>query len=261
MPAWNDRAGGAFEEPYAGRASLPMIVRIGTAGWSIPAAFAKEFPAQGTHLERYAARFSAVEINSSFYRPHRPATYARWAASVGADFRFAVKLPKVITHERRLVDIDAPLDRFVTEIAALGPKLGPVLVQLPPSLAFSSPIAEAFFTRMRDRLDGSLVCEPRHPSWFSAEAGALLVRQRVARVAADPAPVPEAAEPGGWSGLAYFRLHGAPRIYWSEYGPAAVTAHAAAIAARTAALDAWVIYDNTASGAAMADALRLHAFF
>ncbi|HMI20436.1 MAG TPA: DUF72 domain-containing protein [Sphingomonas sp.] len=238
-----------------------MIVRIGTAGWSIPAAFAAHFPTQGTNLERYAACFSAVEINSSFYRPHRPATYARWAASVGPDFRFAVKLPKAITHERRLVDIDDPLDRFVAEIAALGPKLGPVLVQLPPSLAFSAPIAETFFVRVRDRLAGSLACEPRHPSWFSAEADALLVHHRIARVAADPAPVPKAAEPGGWSGLAYFRLHGAPRIYWSEYGPGAVVAHAATVKARTAASEVWTIYDNTASGAATRDAVRLRAFF
>ena len=238
-----------------------MIVRIGTAGWSIPAAYAEHFPGEGTHLERYAARFSAVEINSSFYRPHRPATYARWAASVGPDFRFAVKLPKAITHERRLIDIGDPLDRFMTEIAALGPKLGPVLVQLPPSLVFSAPVAEAFFARMRNRLEGSIVCEPRHASWFSAEAEALLIRHRIARVAADPAPVPEAATPGGWAGLAYFRLHGAPRIYWSEYGPSGVAAHAAALTARTAASAVWTIYDNTAAGAALGDALRLRRFF
>ena len=236
-----------------------MIVRIGTAGWSIPAAFAAHFPIQGTLLERYAARFSAVEINSSFYRPHRPATYARWAASVGPDFRFAVKLPKAITHERRLIDIEAPLDRFAAEIGALGAKLGPVLVQLPPSLAFDASVAEAFFAQLHDRLPGPIVCEPRHASWFSDEAEALLVGHRVARVAADPAPVPTAAEPGGWPGLAYFRLHGAPRIYWSEYGPGAVAAHAAAISARTAASELWTIYDNTASGAATGDALRLHA--
>ena len=238
-----------------------MIVRIGTAGWSVTAALAAHFPARGTHLERYAARFSAVEINSSFYRPHRPATYARWAASVGPDFRFAVKLPKAITHERRLVDIDTLLDRFAAEIGALGPKLGPVLVQLPPSLAFSAPVAEAFLARLRRRVDGPLVCEPRHASWFSAEANAMLAHHRVARVAADPAPVPAAAQPGGWPALVYFRLHGAPRIYWSEYGPVAVTAHAAAIGARTAASEVWTVYDNTASGAAIGDALRLRALF
>ncbi len=238
-----------------------MIVRIGTAGWSIPTAFADRFPAEGTHLERYAACFSAAEINSSFYRPHRPATYARWAASVGPDFRFAVKLPKTITHTARLIEIDDPLDRFVSEIAALGPKLGPVLVQMPPSLAFSAPVAEHFFARMRDRLAGPIVCEPRHASWFSAEAEAMLVRHRVARVAADPASVPGAEAPGGWPGLAYFRLHGAPRVYWSDYGAGAVAAHAAAISARTGAAEIWTIYENTASGAATGDALRLRWLF
>src|ERR1700735_1262435 len=87
-------------------------IRIGTAGWSIPKYCAGEFPVGGSGLERYAARFNCTEINSSFYRPHRRTTYERWAHSVPAGFRFAVKLPKAITHERRLNDIDGPLDRF-----------------------------------------------------------------------------------------------------------------------------------------------------
>ena len=80
------------------------------------------------------AALPAVEINSSFYRPHRPSTYARWAAETPEGFPFAVKLPKEITHKRRLVDVAEPLDRFLAETAALGPKRGPLLVQLPPSL-------------------------------------------------------------------------------------------------------------------------------
>ena len=70
---------------------------IGTAGWSIPAQHATAFPSSGSHLDRYSHRFLAVEINSSFYRPHRPGTYQRWAATVPAAFRFAVKMPKIIT--------------------------------------------------------------------------------------------------------------------------------------------------------------------
>jgi uncharacterized protein YecE (DUF72 family) len=237
-----------------------MIVRIGTAGWSLPAAFAADFPGQGPHLERYAARFSAVEINSSFHRPHRPATYARWAASVGPDFRFAVKLPKTITHDRRLIAIDEPLDRFATEVGALGAKLGPLLVQLPPSLSFVDSVADFFFARLRGRLDRPVVCEPRHPSWFSPEADELFVRHRVARVAADPAPVPEAAVPGGWRDLVYYRMHGSPRTYWSAYNAHAVEAQAAAILADNPPSEAWTIYDNTASGAATGDALRLSVF-
>ena len=79
-------------------------IRVGCAGWSIPREHADRFPEEGSHLARYAGRFPAVEINSSFYKPHRPATYARWAASVPADFRFSVKVPKLATHERRAND-------------------------------------------------------------------------------------------------------------------------------------------------------------
>ena len=192
-------------------------VRVGCAGWSLPKEHGDRFPAEGTHLERYAARFPAVEINSSFYRPHRPTTYARWAASVPADFRFSVKVPKVATHERRLVDADDVLDSFLAEATQLGDKLGPLLVQLPPSLSFSADVAERFFAALRDRFDGDVALEPRHASWFEPAAERLVTRYRVARVAADPAVVPAAAEPGGWDGLVYYRLHGSPKVYYSAY--------------------------------------------
>src|SRR5947209_14478083 len=107
-------------------------VRVGCAGWSIPREHAGRFPAGGSHLLRYAERFPAVEINTSFYRPHLPSTYARWAADTPEGFRFSVKVPKEITHEKRLVGVDDPLDRFLDETAALGAKRGPLLVQLPP---------------------------------------------------------------------------------------------------------------------------------
>lgn len=226
-----------------------MQLRIGTAGWSISAAHAAAFPATGTHLARYAAVLPCAEINTSFYRPHRPATYARWATSVPAGFRFAVKLPRAITHEARLANAEPLLDAFLAEAIALGDRLGPLLVQLPPSLPFRPG---DFFAQLRARHAGEVVCEPRHPSWFTPEATAHLLAHRIARVAADPAIVPEAAEPGGWPGLAYWRLHGSPRMYYSPYGPARL----AALAPRLAP-DAWVIFDNTADGHALADALHL----
>jgi uncharacterized protein YecE (DUF72 family) len=188
-------------------------VMVGTAAWSIPAQHADGFPAEGSHLERYSRRFPAVEINSSFYRPHRPSTYQRWASTVPAHFRFAVKVPKEITHLRRLADIDEPLERFLSEAGALGEKLGPLLVQLPPGFAFDERRVSAFLERLRGRTQGDVACEPRHRSWFTAEAERLLSEFRIARVAADPALVPAAAEPGGWPGFAYHRLHGSPRMY------------------------------------------------
>src|SRR5262245_27120186 len=120
-------------------------LRIGCAGWAIPKQHAGSFPSSGSHLERYAQRFTAVEINSSFYRPHRRATYARWAAAVPAGFAFAVKAPKQITHELRLAGTDTALDGFLAQVGGLGDKLGPLLFQLPPSLALDPSTARAFF--------------------------------------------------------------------------------------------------------------------
>ncbi|MGI4769674.1 MAG: DUF72 domain-containing protein [Janthinobacterium lividum] len=236
------------------------MIRVGTAGWSVPSALGDRFPPDGTHLQRYATRFPTVEINSSFYKPHRRTTYVRWAESVPDDFRFAVKLPKTITHERQLRDCGDFVARFAEEADGLGPKRGPVLVQLPPSLAYSGEVAEIFFAGLAAVLGGLVACEPRHPSWFTPQADAMLARQRVARVAADPAPAEGTGRPGGWHELAYLRLHGSPRIYWSAYGDAAVGRHAAeAQALSIAGAETWVIYDNTAAGAAAEDALNLQA--
>ncbi|MFL5091633.1 MAG: DUF72 domain-containing protein, partial [Xanthobacteraceae bacterium] len=162
-------------------------IAIGTAGWTIPSAHASQFPAPGGHLQRYARRFTAVEINSTFYRPHRPATFARWAAAVPDGFRFAVKVPKEITHERRLLDAREPLERFLSEVSLLGEKLGPLLVQLPPTLAYDAAVARAFFCALRQRHGGAIVCEPRHPSWFGDVGSNAWAKLRIARVAADPA--------------------------------------------------------------------------
>ena len=209
-------------------------------------------------MQRYASRFSAVEINSSFYRPHRPATYTRWAATVPPGFRFSAKVPREVTHIRRLVDAAEPLQRFLEEVAALGPALGPLLVQLPPSLSFDEAVAERFFGVLRERFDGQLACEPRHETWFGEAADVLLTTHQVARVAADPALVPQAARPGGWPGLLYIRLHGFPKTYFSAYTPEQVAATAAHLRSAPAdANDRWCMFDNTTLGEATGQALDL----
>ena len=232
--------------------------RIGTAGWSIPKHQVTAFPGCGPHLERYAQHFRATEINSSFHRWHKPQTYARWAASVPAEFRFSVKLPREITHMRKLLGTEQLLEQFLSGIRNLGDKLGPLLIQLPPSLAFAEDIAGGFFEAMRTRFDGELVCEPRHPSWFGESAEAALVTARIARVAADPARVPEAAEPGGWTGVVYRRLHGAPRVYSSPYCLPDIQLIAREMRPSTGQYrSSWCIFDNTALGEATANALQL----
>jgi uncharacterized protein YecE (DUF72 family) len=233
-----------------------ISVRVGCVGWAIPKRCAKWFPATGTHLERYATRFPVVEISSSFYRSHRPATYTRWAAAVPEHFRFAIKLPRLITHVGRLTDTST-LESFLTEIHVLGAKLGLLLVQLPPSLAYDAEAAAAFSMALRDRFGGHVVCEPRHPSWFASEADVLLARFGIARVATDPTSMPKAAEPGGWSGLVYYRLHGSPHMYYSSYIDAYLDALTRKLIAASRSAPVWCIFDNTARGAATENALSV----
>lgn len=234
-----------------------LNVRIGTAGWTIPNQHAALFVGEGSHLERYARQLPAVEINSSFYRPHRHATYVRWSAGVPAGFRFAVKMPREITHERRLLDIEAPLDRFLGEAAGLGDKLGPLLVQLPPRFQYDGGLMGRFWTTLRARHAGWVACEPRHYTWFADPVDDQFAQFHVARVAADPAVVPRAAELGGWPGLIYWRLHGTPKTYYSTYAPDFMSEIAGQIAAHPANTERWCIFDNTALGEAAANALEL----
>jgi len=231
---------------------------VGCAGWSLPKACADAFPLEGSHLERYAAVFPTVEINSSFYKPHKPETYARWAASVPDGFRFAVKVPRAITHDARLVDVDDLLDRFQGEAGRLGGKLGCLLVQLPPRFGFTDTPTHAFFTQLRARFACSIAFEARHPSWFSAPATALLRESGVIRVIADPA----AGQPGPHEPTSetevYVRLHGAPRIYYSRYPAPEIARWRAEFDAQVAAgRRVWCIFDNTAEGASVPNALEL----
>ena len=287
---------------------------IGTAGWSIPRAEQEHFPGGGSHLERYARRFAVAEINSSFHRSHRTAIWARWREYVSATFRFSVKVPKTITHEHRLIGAAALLDEFLSGVKSLGARLGCLLVQLPPSLAFDPPagfrfsvkmpkaithsrglkdssellvsfldevsllesglgaflvqlppklvfdpaVAEEFFKELRGRTAMPIVCEPRHESWFGEPADRLLQSYEVARVAADPARVASAGEPGGWRGMSYYRLHGSPKMYYSAYATDFIAALAARVKEDAAnRRNVWVIFDNTTLGAATRNALEL----
>jgi len=235
-------------------------VRIGTAGWSIPRAWSQELPGNGSHLERYAKVFSCAEINSTFYRPSRESTWLRWAASVPDDFRFSVKAPRFVSHDQALAltpECMSTLHAFLVQARLLGDKLGPLLFQLPPKEPFAVDRATAFFSYLRTIHDSGVVLEPRHPSWFSPEAEALLCSLRIARVAADPAPVPDAAKPAGSHSPIYYRLHGSPRKYYSAYTAAALGQLSAELDQRAPDTEAWVIFDNTASGAALGNALAL----
>jgi len=235
-------------------------VYTGCAGWSLPRETWPGFAQTGTHLQRYAGRLTAAEINSSFYRPHQPSTYERWAEGVPPGFRFSVKLPKTITHEKRLLDCDDLLEDFLAQTAGLGNKLGCLLVQLPPSLAFDAAAAKSFFRTLRQQHAGPVALEPRHESWFTPKVDASLATWHIGRVLADPVRHVSGGAPGGWPGLVYLRLHGSPRMYYSSYAQA--TLQALALKLRESAdsgAEVWCIFDNTASGAAVSNALSLQA--
>jgi uncharacterized protein YecE (DUF72 family) len=234
------------------------MILVGCAGWSLPREVQQQFGEGTSHLARYATRFPVTEINSSFHRPHKPSIYERWAAAVPADFRFCAKLPKTITHERRLVDCAEPLREFLAQAHHLGDKLACLLVQLPPSLAFDAASAVPFLELLRAAFGGALALEPRHASWFEPEADALLRSLQVARVLADPVRHETGRAPGGWPQRVYVRLHGSPRMYYSSYPRELLEALAVRLlAAEAEGAEAWCIFDNTASGAAAADALLL----
>ena len=229
--------------------------RVGTAGWAIPRAVADRFPSEGSGLQRYAAVFNAAEINTTFYRRHKAETFQRWADTTPDGFLFAVKAPRTITHERRLIDVASLLSDFFGDIGNLGDRLGPVLIQLPPTLTYDEALAGRLFRQVRELSAGAIALEPRHATWFESDAEAMQIAHGIARVAADPAKVPAAGRQGGWSGLQYCRMHGSPRMYYSAYGEAELDRLAGDL--RAGSGDAWCIFDNTASGAAAADAPRL----
>lgn len=244
-----------------------MTIFIGTADWALGADGAAAFEAECFDLQRFSGLMDCVEINSSFYRSHRPRVYERWAECTPVDFRFAVRCPKKISHGSRLEGVREPLKRFVDAADALGPKWCVLLVQLPTSLAYDDQVAGRFFEQAHELFGGAIVCEPRHPSWFTPQADRLLQSLEVSRAAIDPAKWPQVAEPGGWTrALAmdhaptlYCRWHGAPREYWSSYDEGWLRERALWLQSQSSGQPCWGVFGNTAGGKAIRNALRLKA--
>lgn len=232
---------------------------IGTAAWAVPKGISSFFPEEGALLERYSQVFRAVEINTSFYRHHKAATYAKWASMVPEDFRFSVKLAKEFTHERRLDVERSELRPILHDIAELGDKWAVLLIQLPPSLALDLQVAEAFFAHIRSSFLGSVVCEARHSTWFSDAAFDLLRRWNIESVRADPnyfgGEIPQTAHENS---VCYYRWHGSPIIYESRYERdqmdrlAGVMRHAVESYGSV-----WCIFDNTKFAWATTNALEM----
>jgi uncharacterized protein YecE (DUF72 family) len=237
---------------------MHVCIRIGCAGWNVPRQAASHFELEGTHLERYSRGLNCCEINSSFYRPHKYSTWARWADSIPEEFRFSVKVARTITHEGGLKCEPDNLTAFLKQVSFLKQKLGVLLVQLPPRCTFDPVIAESFFSSLREQHAGDVVLEARHGTWFGPRAYDLLEDFKIAGVAADPARVPAASNPTGFRQLVYFRLHGSPRRYYSSYSSESLKAMASRMVDLARGARVWCIFDNTAAGFAVSNALQLN---
>jgi len=231
-----------------------MAVVVGTSGWQYRHWRGRLYPRdlpQRAWLGHYAERFAAVEVNATFYRLPAPGTAAAWAARVPDDFTFAVKVSRYLTHIRRLRDPGEPVARFMAVAEALGPHLGPVLMQLPPTmradLAALDATLRAFPSGVR------VAVEPRHASWFTGDLYALLERRGAALCWADrPGWRPDHVRTADWC---YLRLHEGRAAPRPCYGRAALASWARRIAERFGpGDDVFVFANNDPEGCAVRDA-------
>jgi uncharacterized protein YecE (DUF72 family) len=250
------RNGSPREVIVEGRVS--QVIFIGTAGWVVPAQDRSPHQSGHTHLHDYSRSFNAVEINSSFKQSHRRETYERWATETPEPFRFAVKLPRTVTHDSGLRGCRRELELFVTAAAGLGKKLAVLLTQLPPSLEFNARVARSFFEQLSGSTSAVLVCEARHPSWFSPKASEILLAWDIHRVIADPIVVPMESHSAAGR-FVYHRLHGSPRVYYSAYSETYLTDMARRLDRFQSRGSGWCIFDNTAAGEAWPNGRLLRA--
>lgn len=235
-------------------------LNIGTSGWSYPwkGLFYPETLKPAEYLGFYAQQFTCTEINSSFYNYPMERTIEKWLAATPPDFKFAPKLNREITHERRFVDVEEPLEKFMSRFRIMGERLGPVLIQIAASFRFQATVAEHFFALLHRSYPGlAFAFEPRHESWFGAESLALLGRYGIALVMASSGQrFPEA--PLRTSKLLYCRLHGAEKLYDSSYKDEKLQEYAHLIRDQLkAGRPGWVFFNNTMRGQAIGDARRL----
>jgi uncharacterized protein YecE (DUF72 family) len=233
-----------------------MPVVVGTSGWQYRDWRGRFYPerlAQAKWLEHYAANFATVESNNAFYRLPEPHTFAAWAARTPADFVMAVKASRYLTHIRRLRDPEEPVRRFMEHAAHLGRKLGPVLLQLPPTLKADLGALRATIERFPPEV--RVAVEPRHESWFTDAARALLTELGAALCLTDSrgrrSPLWRTS---GWS---YLRFHQGVATPRPCYGERALAGWAETLAgAFGPEADLFVYFNNDPGCCAVRDAAR-----
>ncbi|SBV26158.1 Uncharacterized conserved protein YecE, DUF72 family [Micromonospora krabiensis] len=231
------------------------MILVGTSGWQYRDWRDRFYPAglpQRRWLEHYAERFATVEVNNAFYRLPERDTFAAWRARTPDDFCVAVKMSRYLTHVKRLREPAEPVARFLDRATALGDRLGPVLVQLPPNLRADVPALDATLRLFPERV--RVAVEPRHPSWWTAETRAVLERHRAALVWADRLGRPVAPM---WrtTDFGYLRLHEGRARPHPRYGLAALASWVRRLADTFGDATAYVYFNNDPGGAAVVDAV------
>jgi uncharacterized protein YecE (DUF72 family) len=227
-----------------------MIV-LGTSGWQYRDWRGRFYPQglpQRGWLEHYAEHFDTVEINNAFYRLPERKTFADWRERTPERFCFAVKMSRYLTHVKRLKDPTEPIQRFFSRAEALGPKLGPVLFQLPPTLKRDTGLLDAALDLVPPGV--KVTVEPRHESWWVDGTRAVLERHDAALCWADrhSRPLTPLWTTSSWG---YLRLHEGRARPWPRYGRTALASWARRIAELT---PVYVYFNNDPGGAAITDA-------
>lgn len=238
---------------------------VGTSGWNYAGwrgLFYPEGLPSRQYLAFYAGEFGTTEVNYSFYHLPRPQTYANWAAQVPEGFVFAVKASRLVTHIKRLKAVAEPWRTFVGNARGLGTRLGPILLQFPPSLAKDEARLKQFLALARREARGKpplrLVFEFRHESWFTDPVYRLLRAHGAALCIADSPRYPR--RDVVTADFTYFRFHGRTRLFASRYTTGELAEEARGMARQLAAgLDVYVYFNNDAEGHAVENARALGA--
>jgi uncharacterized protein YecE (DUF72 family) len=257
------------EEPM-GKRGKKAVLYVGTSGWSYdwegfypPGLRSREY------LSYYSRRFGTVEVNYSFYRLPRPSTYEKWRDETSDDFVFALKLSRFITHVKKLSGVGDALRKFLARAVTLGPKLGPVLVQLPPSFRADTERL-ARFLELSERVQSEMsmgsplrvAFELRHPTWLErpgAEAAVDTMKRYGAAVVfahSSRYPYPETEPVTG--DFIYLRFHGPGEMFASRYGKAGLERWRPKMRDwLERGLDVYAYFNNDVHGYAVGDATAL----
>jgi uncharacterized protein YecE (DUF72 family) len=241
--------------------SMPVL--IGTSGWQYRDWRGGLYPAevpQRRWLEHYASQYLTVENNNSFYRLPAPETFAGWRDRTPADFVMAVKASRYLTHVKRLRDPAEPVARLLSAAAGLGPKLGPVLLQLPPTLTVQPGLLDACLSEFRAGWPAGsggprTAVDPRPASWWTPEIEQILAAHDAALCWADRRgrPITPLWRTAGWG---YLRLHEGTADPWPNYGRQALRSWVQRIGqAWPGEQDVYVYFNNDPGGAAVVNSV------